>query len=39
LKNSQVFYRGHTSRAQNGYSESSIIEGEIVDEDSDKSLK
>jgi UPF0716 protein FxsA len=39
LKNSQVFYREHTPHAQNGYSESSIIEGEIVDEDSDKALK
>jgi UPF0716 protein FxsA len=39
LKNIQVFYREHTPHAQNGYSESSIIEGEIVDEDSDKALK
>lgn len=39
LKNSQFLYRGQTTRTYNGYSESSIIEGEIVDEDSDKYLK
>tara|TARA_R110002049_G_scaffold37043_3_gene117204 strand:+ start:2146 stop:2601 length:456 start_codon:yes stop_codon:yes gene_type:complete len=39
LKNSQFFYRGHTTRTHNGYSQSSIIEGEIVNEDLDKSLK
>lgn len=39
LKNSQFFYRTQTTRAHHGYSESSIIEGEIVDEESDKYLK
>tara|TARA_R110001606_G_scaffold346892_5_gene496050 strand:+ start:10286 stop:10702 length:417 start_codon:yes stop_codon:yes gene_type:complete len=39
LKNSQFFYRGQTTGTRNGYSDSTIIEGEIVDEDSDKYLK
>ena len=39
LKNSQFLYRGRTKRTHNGFSESTIIEGEIVDEDSDKHLK
>jgi UPF0716 protein FxsA len=39
LKNSQFFYRGQTARSHNDYRESNIIEGEIVDEDSDKHLK
>lgn len=39
LKNSQFLYRGRTTRTHNGFSESTIIEGEIVDEDSDKHLK
>ncbi len=39
LKNSQFLYRRQSTRTHNGYSESSIIEGEIVDEDSDKHLK
>ncbi|MFT7414686.1 MAG: UPF0716 protein FxsA [Methylophagaceae bacterium] len=39
LKNSQFFYRGQASRSHNDYRESNIIEGEIVDEDSDKHLK
>jgi UPF0716 protein FxsA len=39
LKNSQFFYRGNATRSHNDYRESIIIEGEIVDEDSDKHLK
>jgi len=39
LKNSQFFYRGQTTRTNNGYRESNIIEGEVVNEDSDKHLK
>jgi UPF0716 protein FxsA len=39
LKNSQFLSRSQTTHTQNGYSESTIIEGEIVDEDSDKYLK
>jgi UPF0716 protein FxsA len=39
LKNSQFLYRGQTTRTKNGYSESTIIEGEIVDEDADKYIK
>ena len=39
LKNSQFFYRGHATRSHNDSRESNIIEGEIVDEDSDKHLK
>ena len=39
LKNSQFFYRGQTTHTRSGYRESTIIEGEIVDEDSDKYLK
>jgi UPF0716 protein FxsA len=39
LKNSQFLYRGQTTSTKNGYSESTIIEGEIVDEDADKYIK
>ncbi|MDO7596769.1 MAG: FxsA family protein [Pseudomonadota bacterium] len=39
LKNSQFLYRRQTTRTRSGHSESTIIEGEIVDEDSDKYLK
>tara|TARA_R110002050_G_scaffold269917_2_gene412618 strand:+ start:163722 stop:164177 length:456 start_codon:yes stop_codon:yes gene_type:complete len=39
LKNSQFFYRGQTTHRHHAYRESTIIEGEIVDEDSDKYLK
>ena len=39
LKNSQFLYRRQTMRSHNGFNESTIIEGEIVDEDTDKHLK
>lgn len=39
LKNSLFFYRGQTTRAHNGHSESTIIEGEVVRDDTDKYLK
>lgn len=39
LKNSQFFYRSQTTRGYQTYSESNIIEGEIVNDDSDKHLK
>lgn len=39
LKNSQFVYRSQTTRTHHGYSESNIIEGEIVGDDSDKHLK
>lgn len=39
LKNSPFSYRSHSTRAHHSYSESSIIEGEIVDENPGKSLK
>jgi len=39
LKNNKFFYRSHTTRTHNAYRESTIIEGEIVDDDTDKYLK
>jgi len=39
LKNSQFFYRRQTTPTYNGHRESNIIEGEVVDDDSDKHLK
>lgn len=39
LKNNQFFYRSQTASSHNTYNQSTIIEGEIVEDDSDKFIK